>query len=337
MPTQPLKTKESKTVTSKVPTPTAKLVACKDFYKDFIESLKSKKDKITDSMHRYVQERNAIINTFRDHYDTFKEYYIIKKNVVRGGVATVDLVRNYNFDDIVLVITCYSKLKGSNFVPCKEPTQVFKKLIDRKLDQLSDVNFNINLCKCEIDNIKTCMMDYAEYRTASDIYNLWSIKHCLDGGKLIFAKRMGNIVIKKVTRDYSNANTKVKVDIIKSKAYKNTLIASGKIPYNKKDHMAAIAKGEEYKGEDWFIYDYTEQYLFIKWIAGTCSKNLYAFKPTRGNNVFKQKQDMIDVFNKNHDLDFIFGCNLGFVNHLNFLKDVIPGFANKFEEANNYK
>ena len=311
-----------------------KLISGKEFYKDYMSFLKAKKEKINVELDRHIQARSSIINTFRNYFDTFKEYYIIKKPVVRGGVSTVDIVRNYTFDDIVILIGLYSKLKGCTFVPSKEPTVAFKKLIDNKLNQLSDINFDINLCRCELDNIKACMLEYNDYKLASDLYTQWGIKHCLDGGKLIFANKMGNLSIKKVTRDYTDKNTKVKVDIVKSKAYKKYLLEHNRIPYNKEDHMAAVARGKEYKGEDWLIYDYTEQYLFIKWTSGNFIKSLYDFTPTRGNNVFKCRQDLVDIFNKDRDLDFVFDCNLGFVNYMNLFKDVIPGYYNKFENIN---
>lgn len=314
-----------------------KLVSGKEFYKDYISFLKIKKEKITVELDRHVQDRSSIINTFRHYFDTFKEYYIIRKPVVRGGVSTVDIVRNYTFDDIVILIGLYSKLKGCTFVPYKEPSASFKKLIDNKLDQLSNINFDINLCRCELESIKSCMLEYNDYKLASDLYNQWGIKHCLDGGKLTFANKLGNVTIKKVTRDYSDNNTKVKVDIVKSKAYKKYLLEHNRIPYNKGDHMAAIAKGEEYKGEDWLIYDYTEQYLFIKWTTGSYNKSLYDFIPTRGNNAFKCRQDLVDIFNKDRDLDFVFECNLGFVNYMNLFKDVIPGYYNKFEDISVHK
>lgn len=310
-----------------------KLVSGRDFYKDYISFLKDKKEKIMVELDRHIQKRSAIINTFRSHFDTFKEYYIIRKPVVRGGVNTVDIVRNYTFDDIVILIGLYSKLKGCTFVPYKEPTPSFEKLINNKLDQLSDINFDINLCRCELEDIKQCMLDYNDYKTASDLYNQWSIKHCLDGGRIIFARKMGSISIKKLTRDYTDSKTKVRVDYVKSKAYKKYLIANNRIPYKKEDHMAAIARGEEYKGEEWLIYDYTEQYLFIKWSSGTYDRSLYEFTPTRGNNAFKCRQDLVDIFNRDHDLEFVFGCNLGFVNYMNLFKDVIPGYNNKFEDV----
>ena len=48
----------------------------------------------------------------------------------------------------------------------------------------------------------------------------------------------------------------------------------------------------------------------------------------------KVKILLVDIFNKDHDLDFVFECNLGFVNYMNLFKDVIPGYYNKFEDVN---
>lgn len=305
-------------------------VSNKDFYRDFVKTIKTDISNYTDILNKHIAEKHEVIESICAKYHLIKGYYTINGNFT----YTVDYIRKclteYNTGDRIVI------------KPVAKISELLLKFIEKRIKQINAINYKISVYTNDIKDLNDCLIDYMDYKEVSTLYNEWSMRVCLDGSSIVFADRMGTVGIYNVYKDFKSKNCKPIVDHKKSKDYREYLISVGKIPYKKEDALRAQAANVPYAGEKWLIYNYDSSYPFIKWHKGNRNKNfedgkvnsaIYTFVPLRCNNTFKSSYDAVNMVKSNLDFDNLFDYNLGFVNNLHILKNAIPGFMGKFQDT----
>lgn len=145
--------------------------------------------------------------------------------------------------------------------------------------------------------------------------NRYYEKLILDGETIYLGNHMGNIkVVPKKVNGKTNWH--------ESFAYRDKLVAEGKIPYNKEDHLKAKANGETYDGVKWFIKYENDIQHYINWYAYSkqlLNKDVYTFSPARYNKTGMTTTSIKEQVTSIKELD---NLKLGIVNKLNLGLDI---------------
>lgn len=293
------------------------LINNEKFHKDFIKEIKSDIDHVTSKLVYEESQLDKLIKTIVGNKQNINNRYIIDGYLVFNTNSLESFLLDYNNTKLHL-IKPVSKVNG------------YFKIMQHRLKDIVSRKYNINVYKADIKELNNCLFSLNEFKDITILYNEWSMRNCLNGGTSIFAKGMGTINVLNVHKNFKNENTKLKVDHKRSNDYKNHLLSVGKVPYSKSAQLAAKAKGEPYKGEDWLIFYYDETYPYINWYKGNRINTIdYKFVPLSCNNTFATVAEAADIVKNNDSVDELFSYNLGFVNNLNILKNSIPGYLNK--------
>ena len=145
--------------------------------------------------------------------------------------------------------------------------------------------------------------------------NKYYEKCILNGDTVNLGNHMG--MIKIVPK---KANGKVNWD--ESFAYRDKLIAEGKIPYNEADYLKAKAKGIPYNGVKWFIRYENEVQHYINWYAYSRqlpNKAAYTFKPARYNKTGIKLSELKKTVTSINEVN---NLHIGIVNKLNLCLDI---------------
>ena len=305
-------------------------VSNKDFYRDFVKTVKRDILNYTKILDKHILDRDSVIEGVCNKYKSIKGYYTVNGNFT------------YSIEYLKQCLSEYNTGKRLTIRPVAKVSEVLGKYIDNRINRLNAINYKISVYSNDIKDLTNCLVDYTQYREISTLYNEWCMRSCLDGNVTVFATKMGTLGIYNVYKDFKSARCRLCVDHKKSKEYKEYLISIGKIPFKKEDAVKAAANNQEYHGEKWLIYHYDKSYPFIKWHKGKGIKNfdgepvnsyIYTFVPLRCNNTFTSIFDAVNMVKNDKDYDNLFSYNLGFVNNLHILKNAIPGFMGKFPDT----
>lgn len=294
------------------------LVTSKIFHKDFIKGIKGEIKQTTADITKTNKDKMLLIDSIFSHVSRLSNRLI-----------PIDI----NSKDVLIQLFDY-KAKPITVNKGLNSTHLDKLLID-KINSIKKLNNRLMILTSSLIELNKCIVPYSKYQKVSLLYNDWSMRHCLNGNPIIFAERMGNIVVTVVKKNFDKSS-KLMVDNKKSNDYKQYLIDNGEIPYCKKDHEEAIKNGEEYHGKEWLIYHYEDEYPYIYWNKGD-KRNVrnYKFTPFRNNNVFKTIGEAVEYLKETNDFDAFFDKGMGFVKNLSVLKQYIPDYLSKFQVKTN--
>lgn len=298
------------------------LVSTEDFYKDFNKLVEEDKDKIVRIRTKHVEDREKIIEGLCAYFKSIKGYYSINGYLIYDVAYLAKELREYNIGKVNVIR------------PVGRVSDYFNKHLQARLKRISAVNYKIKIYTDELKELDGCAISYEEYKSVSTLYNDWSMRHCLDGGSAVFAKRMGSISVLNIYKNFESNGCKLKVDYKASNDYKKYLIDNNKIPFRKEDAQRAKDNGEEYHGVEWLIYHYENTYPYIHWYKGNkVNTRLYTFVPFRNNNTNLLMGEIIARVKTDYDWDKMFNLNLGFSKYLHVLKNIVPGYTNKFRST----
>ena len=163
-------------------------------------------------------------------------------------------------------------------------------------------------------------------------------KEVLRGKVYKFEKRLGCLIIERViVRDsFTTADGKVVkfkkvIDYYKTELNKRNLLAQGLIPYNKKDHAAALLRGEKYEGIKYVEYLDNPYYCKLLMIDGTI-KNRPLFKFYGTNLHMKRSND--DILSECKTVEDIINVDTDINNRLSLINKFDPSYTIKYIRNN---
>lgn len=163
-------------------------------------------------------------------------------------------------------------------------------------------------------------------------------KEVLRGKIYKFEKRLGCLIIERVlVRDsFTTADGKVVkfkkvIDYYKTELNKRNLLAQGLIPYNKKDHAAALLRGEKYEGIKYVEYLDNPYYCKLLMIDGTI-KNRPLFKFYGTNLHMKRSND--DILSECKTVEDIINVDTDINNRLSLINKFDPSYTIKYIRNN---
>lgn len=179
--------------------------------------------------------------------------------------------------------------------------------VNRLLNQYFKIVERINECEIrvhKIDKYKT--ISAITYRGMLSRYNEEVVRQVLRGKVYKFGNRIGCLIVERVK---TKPGGKLKVDFQKTHKAKQKLIAEGKRPYNRNEHIEAIKQGIPYDGVKYVVLkENTEFYCRMIMIDGMVKhRSLSVFRiynantPETMEHILERCKTIEDIINLPYD------------------------------------
>jgi len=246
-----------------------KTLGKEELYSDYIDDILTEIKGLRNSLNDQSKLKDHYLETII----SYSEYYKYSKN--SKPIPKDQFIENIKHSIISTVSDSYTYDSISKPTDT-EHLNIFKSFINNFVYR----NNRVKYLNGKIEELKTYLISKEDYIKINDSYNQELVKFLLDGNTYSLGSRLGNIYIA------GKARSKKSIDWGESNKYKQQLLDSGQIPYRKEDSEKAKARGEDYKGVMWYIYNYSKYVYHLKWTKPLFVKNikLFSFIPSIANN-----------------------------------------------------
>lgn len=308
-------------------------------------------------------DRYDIRNMYTHFIETSEEEYdLVSHNIVRYKSLLYrikySIEQNRNAVEAIFDVCVYNYWEWNTDE--LDTNQKMEKAIDEKYVKFTDVkqlrygNLYRNLKQYfrVLRKIKDCEIRQDVLKKRKLITREQYKKYCylffgeigrqvLRGKIYKFEKKIGCLIIERVKRTESHitADGKVikhrkRINFVETRKNKEELIIKGLTPYNKKKHLEAIAKGEEYDGVKYISYNNSDWSCRVIMIDGAV-KNRTVFKFCGINNHMNVTN--AELLAKCHSVEDIINLDTDINNRVSLISKFDPSYTQKYIRNNEQK